>query len=193
MAATKHKDIVLIVRILSLGGKYQRPEVRNFLRQQFPGAEDVALNRSIDFAMRVWLTMNVREERLHTPHTPTMQWDDAITLEDFAARSFPQISSTNSTATFVQLDHTFTAAKISRLTGINVSWTPCLADHLRFDPKFKILKIYPFKQILLDRIRLWETPNSKSEENPKYDDIAGCFYGNWHLANIFIELRYPFR
>ncbi|PVH69855.1 hypothetical protein DL98DRAFT_505209 [Cadophora sp. DSE1049] len=167
MVAATHEDIVQIVRILSLSGKYQRPELRNLLRQQFPCAEDIAINRSIDFAMRVWLTMNVREERLHTPHTPTMQWDDVATLEDFVARSFPCTSSTTSTTTLFQLDHTFTTAKICRLTGISIEWTPCLADHLRFDPKFKVLKIYPFKQILLDRIRLLETPNSNSEDNPR--------------------------
>jgi len=168
MVAATHEDIVLIVRVLSLGGRYQRPEVRTLLRQHFPCAKDVAIDRSVDFAMRVWLTMNVREERLHTPHTPIMQWDDVTTLEDFVDKRFPRSGSTSSAPTMVQLDHTFTAATIRRLTGIDISWTPCLADHLRFDPKFKVLKIYPFKQILLDRIYLLETANSKAEiENPR--------------------------
>ncbi|KAE9374018.1 hypothetical protein N431DRAFT_335636 [Stipitochalara longipes BDJ] len=155
--AATHEDVSRIVRILSLGQSCHRPEVRALLQQQFPMAEDISINRSIDFALRVWLTMNVREERLHTPHTPTMQWDDTTTLTDFIAGKFAPKDTAHSLAMFVQLDHTFTAAQINHLSGINIEWTPCLADHLRLDKKFRVLKIYPFKQILLDQVCARET------------------------------------
>ena len=154
MAATTHDHILLIVRKLSLENKIYRPDLRVLLRQHFPDADDVAINRSIDFALRVWLTINVREQRygLQTPRTPTIQWDDDSTLANFIARNFPRA---NGSSGSLQLDHTFTAANINRLSGIDIEWTPCLADHLSFDKRRRLLRIYPFKQILLDHLRLW--------------------------------------
>ena len=166
MAATTHADILQVVQILSLDKRTNRPGVRLILRQRFPNAEDLAINRSIDFALRIWLMLNVREEcySMHTPRMPVLQWDDTTTLAVFVAQSFP---STADTATHsLQLDHSFTAANINRLSGIDVEWTPCLADHLRFDKRRRLLKIYPFKQILRDHLQIWadsaEMPNLRS-------------------------------
>jgi hypothetical protein len=164
MIATTHEDILLIAHKLSLSldNQLYRADLRDNLREYFPHAEDVAINRSIDFTLRVWLTMNVREQcySLQTPRTPTIQWDDASTLADFVARKFPHASTT---AGSLQLDHTFTAANINRLSGIDIEWTPCLADHLRFDKRRRLLRIYPFKQILLDHLRFWEGGIDKVE------------------------------
>ena len=59
MAATTHEDILHIVRTLSLERDARRPDVRALLRLKFPNAQDLAINRSIDFALRVWLMLNV--------------------------------------------------------------------------------------------------------------------------------------
>jgi hypothetical protein len=160
MVATTHEHILLIVYKLPLEKDIIRPNLRSSLRRHFPNGDDIAINRSIDFALRVWLTMNVREEcySLQTPRTPTIQWDDTSTLVDFIARNFPQATTT---AGSLQLDHTFTAASINRLSGIDIEWTPCLADHLRFDKRRRLLRIYPFKQVLLDHLQLWEGTGSE--------------------------------
>jgi hypothetical protein len=102
--------------------------------------------------------MNVREEcfSLHTPRTPIIQWDDRSALVDFIAGNFPRATTSGS----AQLDHTFTAANMNRLSGIDIEWTPCLADHLRFDKRRRLLRVYPFKQILIDHLGMW---GSKSE------------------------------
>jgi hypothetical protein len=161
MVATTHEDIFLIVYKLPLERDLSRPDLRASLRRHFPNGDDVAINRSIDFALRVWLTMNVREDcySMQTPQTPTIQWDDESTLVNFIARTFPLATTT---ASSLQLDHTFTAANINRLSGINIEWTPCLADHLRFDKRRRSLRIYPFKQVLLDHLQLWEGTGSES-------------------------------
>lgn len=122
MVTTTHKQNLLIARILCLQRHSCKPKVRELIRQQFPNAEDIAINRSIDFALRTWLTINVREEcfSLHTPRTPTIQWDERSSLADFVVQNFPHAKTSNS----LQLDHTFTAANISRLSGIDIEWTP---------------------------------------------------------------------
>jgi hypothetical protein len=160
MVATTHEHILLIVNKFPLEKDLFRPNLRSSLRRHFPNGDDIAINRSIDFALRVWITMNVREEcyGLQTPRTPTIQWNDTSSLVDFIARNFPQATTT---ASSLQLDHTFTAANINRLSGIDIEWTPCLADHLRFDKRRRLLRIYPFKQVLLDHLQLWEGTESQ--------------------------------
>jgi hypothetical protein len=164
MAAKTHGDILFVAHTLSQEKKARRPDVRALLRHRFVESDDVALNRSIDFALRSWLTMNVREEcfSLHTPRTPTMEWDDAASLAEFVGRNFPDASPAAST-TSLQFDHAFTVASMNRLSGIEVEWTPCLADHLRFDKRRRIVRIYPFKQILLDQLEIWERASEKPE------------------------------
>jgi hypothetical protein len=162
MAANTHEHMILIVNTLALDKSRNRPAVRALLRQHFPSSHDLALDRSIDFALRAWLTMNVREESfaLHTPRTPTIQWDDSSSLAGFVLRNFPRATTTSS----YPLDHTFTAANINRLSGIDIEWTPCLADHLRFDKRRRLLRVYPFKQTLLDHLQIWESSKTTPEK-----------------------------
>jgi hypothetical protein len=162
MAASTHEHMILIVGTLALDKSCRRPAVRALLRQHFPGSHDLSLNRSIDFALRAWLTINVREDSfaLHTPRTPTIQWDDSSSLADFVTRNFPRATTTSS----YLLDHTFTAASINRLSGIDIEWTPCLADHLKFDRRRRLLRVYPFKQILLNHLQIWESSKTAPEK-----------------------------
>ncbi|KAH7395504.1 hypothetical protein BKA64DRAFT_673919 [Cadophora sp. MPI-SDFR-AT-0126] len=163
MVAQTHEHVLFIIRSLSNSHDFYRPALRDLLRLQFGSADDLAYNRSIDFAMRIFLTLNVREEhfRTHTPRTPTIQWSDKCTLTDFVARNFPQATTA---AGSLQLDHTFTVANMHRLSGIDVEWTPCLADHLRFDKRRRLLRIYPFKQILLDHLHLCSVSKNPTEK-----------------------------
>lgn len=173
MVARTHEDILRIVHVLSNEQHLCRPEMRTLLRQHFGEAEDLAINRSIDFAMRVWLTINVREHqfRTHTPRTPIIQWDDSSTLTAFVACNF---SHATTTAGSLQLDHTFTAANMHRLSGIDIEWTSCLADHLRFDKRRRLLRIYPFKQILLDHLHVYESSNGDSEKKmSRFVELCG--------------------
>ncbi len=142
-----------------------RPAVRALLRQHFPNSHELALDRSIDFALRAWLTMNAREESfaLHTPRIPMIQWDDTSTLADFVIRNFPLTKTTSS----YPLDHTFTAANINRLSGIDIEWTPCLPDHLRFDKRRRLLRVYPFKQNLLDHMQIWQSSKTAPENSSR--------------------------
>ena len=161
MAARTHSDLLIIVNTLSLNSSSCNPEIRTSLQTYFPHADDIAIKRSIDLALRIWLTLNVREEcfKTHTPRTPTIQWDDTTTLSDFIAGNFPHATTS---AGSLQLDHNFTAANIHRLSGIDIEWTPCLADHLRFDKRRRLLRVYPFKQILLDHLD--RSSNTKARE-----------------------------
>lgn len=150
MIAKTHTDILWIVDRISHERMAHRPKIRESLRQHFGAASDISINRSIDFALRIWLTMNIREKKfvLHTQGTTVLQWDDHSTLVDFVTRNFPHAKS----QTTEQLDHNFTAANINRFSGIEIEWTPCLADHLKLNKSQKILRIYPFKQILLSHL-----------------------------------------
>jgi len=168
MVATTHEHNLFIVALLLQQKKEKRPHIRSLIRKRFFNAEDRAIDRSIDFALRTWLTINIRENcfSLQTPRTPTVQWDDYSTLVEFVERCFPRATTSSS----LQFDYTFTAANINRLSGIDIEWTPCLADHLRFDKRRRLLRIYPFKQFLIDNLKLWGAPgddDDSKEEKPR--------------------------
>lgn len=172
MAATTHEHNLFIVAILRQEKSSKRPHIRNSIRQKFYNVDEQAINRSIDFALRTWFTINVREAcfSLQTPRTPTIQWDDNSTLLEFVERIFPRPT----TSSAVQFDHTFTAANINRLSGIDIEWTPCLADHLRFDKRKRLLRIYPLKQVLLDNLNLWSLSEVDSSESKTARLVDSC-------------------
>jgi hypothetical protein len=170
MLAITHEHILLIVRILAHETEARRSHVRSLIRQSLQDGDDEAINRSIDFALRVWLTINVREDRLSTPRTPTIQWDETSTLVEFITRIFPRPNPV--VAISVQLDHSFTAANMSRLSGIDIEWTPCLADHLRLDKRRRLLRIYPYKQLLCDQLRLWNDVQKVQEKELRF--VSRC-------------------
>ena len=162
MVATTHEQNLFIVSLLLQSKHSKRPHIRSLIRERWLNADDKAINRSIDFALRTWLTINIRENAfsLHTPRTPTVQWNDETTLVGFVERCFLSAETTRD----LRFEDTFTAANIRRLSGIEVEWTPCLADHLRFDARRRLLRVYPFKQVLVDNLKLWGEKDDSEKE-----------------------------
>jgi hypothetical protein len=78
MVGTTHEQNLFIVAPLLQERNEKRPSIRSLIRGRFLNAEDRAIDRSIYFALRTWLTINIREDcfSLQTPRTPTVQWDD---------------------------------------------------------------------------------------------------------------------
>ncbi len=162
IAATTHDDIVFIVRTLSNDKASTRPFFRNLIHQRWPDANDLALNRSIDLSIRLWLMLNVREGLL-TPQTPTIQWDDRSTLRDFVVRQFPR-AKWQPTARESRLDPYFTAANMVRICGLKLDWTDSLEDHLRLDRRVKTLRVFRYKFCLSAHLDTSEISSAGGEE-----------------------------
>jgi len=150
IAAKTHNDILHTVKILSEQMNSNRPSMRDSLRDScYKGADDVSINRTIDFALRLWLMLNVRDPcfELDTPDTPIIQWDEKSSLESFVSRQFPPTKS----PVYVResrLDPCFTVVNMIRICGLKLEWSEHLEDHLRLDRLTKVLRIYPYKLCL---------------------------------------------
>ncbi|MCJ1455807.1 hypothetical protein MMC28_006163 [Mycoblastus sanguinarius] len=151
LAATTHEDITFVVTALSKGRNSRRREIRQTLQSRFPHSDDLAIDESINLALRLWLMLNVLDDHqnVHLKQTPAIQWNEQATLK---------------------LDHDFTALNLVRYSGIEIRWTSSLQDHLSLERKHhrRFLKIYPFKQCLLDHIASAEghPPNSVANQGP---------------------------
>lgn len=148
-----HLQICSIVELLSSREYSIRPEIRAAIRKS-PAFTDViddaTLNRAIDLALRLWLTMNIQARRSdQILETPTIEWNDQIGLAELVALQFP-VRAARVPGDYQQtLQHDFTAVNIGRLSGVSIRWTTCLADHLNYDYRRRELKVYPYKNCLL--------------------------------------------
>ena len=146
LAAKTHGDILFIARTLQKSEAKTRPTVRHSIQARFQDATDIALNRSIDLTIRLWLSVNVREVAFRTlsPQTPALGWDDASTLQDFLLGLFPR-AQWHLLARDGRLHPYFTVANMIKICGLRLEWTDSLEDHLRLDRRHKILRVFRHK------------------------------------------------
>lgn len=146
LAAKTHGDILYIAAILLQSGTRTRPAIRSIMKTRFQGVTDIALNRSIDLTMRLWLSLNIREEAFRplSPQTPALEWDDASSMQDFLSSLFPpshwQIDMREG-----RLHPYFTVANMVKICRLKIEWTDSLEDHLRLDRRQKVLRVFPHK------------------------------------------------
>ena len=82
LAATTHEDITFVVTALSKGRNSRRREIRQTLQSRFPHSDDLAIDESINLALRLWLMLNVLDDHqnVHLKQTPAIQWNEQATL-----------------------------------------------------------------------------------------------------------------
>lgn len=108
------------------------------------------LNNSINLALRLFLTIDIREE-VFAPASTTIQWDDTSTLQDLIERQFPgpRLLDDGGKGRIVP-GNDFTAVNLQRIGGVNLDWTCDIKEHLLFDREFRSLKVYTLKSCLYD-------------------------------------------
>ena len=147
------EDLLIVFKTLRFERGATRCRIRSLLQNQLTGCSDVCLDLSIDLAACLLTMLNIRDVRmkLQTPQTPVIQWNDGTTLEALVTRQFP-LASWSVSSREGRLRPEFTAAWMVRICDLKISWTTCLADHLRLDPSSRVLKVFPYKQSLLDHL-----------------------------------------
>lgn len=151
------EDLFHVVDILRTSKGHRRPEIRQKLLSRFGTTNDLAINRSLNLALRLWLMINVQEPAFAgLRHGATsVEWDDERPLLVFVESLFPP-SRWSPTAQSSRFAPHFTAAFMQRVCGLNIEWTTSLHDHLRLDSVRKALKVFPYKchlQALIDSHR----------------------------------------
>ena len=79
-AAQTHADVIKVIMTLSEHRDLPLSNVRERVKAVFQGASEEAIQYSIDLALRVWLTLNVRNESesVQTLRTrvPSIRWEN---------------------------------------------------------------------------------------------------------------------
>jgi hypothetical protein len=149
LAITTYEDVLTVAKIVQDNKDMVRRELRGRLRVTFPGADDVALGRSLDVVVRLWLMVNIKEFAFQSlrPQTRCIQWADNLTLQQCLQGCFPP-PRWKVTAKESRLDPYFTAANMVEICQLRIFWTTSLHEHLFLDRGNKILKVFPYKGVL---------------------------------------------
>ena len=160
LAAQTHEHVLLIIdTVWSLIADRKvvlRPVLRDLLRAIF-GADtlDTALDESINLALYLWLTIDVNQKRAAMSHSPIslqkIVWTDDTHLFDFLRQQFPACIIRDRPS--ILLGNELRAVNLERLSGISITWTCFLEDHMLFDSDTRSLKVYSLKQVLQEHLR----------------------------------------
>ena len=154
MSVSNHEHVLLIIDCIwshiDSGKGVFRPVLRESLsKTHFKDQADGRINISIDLALRLWLTMNVKKRGV-TPVIRDNPWNDESDLSTFIRAQFPGPENRRDLNT--QLVGTLTAIDLERTSGIRVKWTYNLEDHLLLDGVKRKLNVYPLERVLQDQM-----------------------------------------
>lgn len=106
------------------------------------------INNTINLALRLWLTMDIRARQFGG--VGDVQWDDDCSLRKFIDQEFPKGKKEMGMphSRDVVLDEEFTAPNLFRRRGIKTEFTYKLTHHLLYDSKAQSLMVYPLRHCL---------------------------------------------
>ena len=155
LAILTHEQLLEFVEILAKNPQANCPQLRKKIFKS-EGTDkynhsEAGLNDTINLALRLWFTIDVREE-IYAPATFTTQWNDDSTLEAFVTSLFPGPRFTSFySKEHLALGSDFTAVNLRRFGGISIDWTCNLNEHLLFERDTQRLKVYILKTCLYDQ------------------------------------------
>ena len=153
-SVSNHEHVLLIIdhiwSYVDHGTGINRPLLRGSLsKTHFKDQAEERINTSIDLALRLWLTINVKKRGV-TPGIRDNPWNDEYDLPAFIGAHFPgPETGQNINAPLVGA---LTAVELERTSGIRINWTYCLEDHLLFDRVKRKLNVYPLDRVLQDQM-----------------------------------------
>lgn len=143
------EHVQIIVRTMTKALRHGRKEIRDILAQEtaFQSHSEESMNRTIDLALRLWLTINIRDDE-YCPAVRSVQWDDYTPLERLIEVQFPRprlVKELYEKMFDYVLPDNFNMVKLKQWSAIRVDWTYDLSEHLDFDKDARILKVFPLK------------------------------------------------
>ncbi|KAF4951250.1 hypothetical protein FSARC_12977 [Fusarium sarcochroum] len=117
---------------------------------RLPVADDKLL-RSIDVAIRLWLTIDISSSNFGRDNI--LSWRSDQTLQDLIHSHFKDKRRTKYPRTENRINPHLTAEFLNSNFGYTITWTHSLADHLAIDWKYKVITIYEHKICLYNHMR----------------------------------------
>jgi hypothetical protein len=155
-----HKEVLDIVcAIREAGSLLTKSQLRLRLRERphLQSCSDSNIDSIIDAGLRFWLMVNFRSpgDKVYDSGRSCVEWRTSITLRAQLESLFKK-SATKSGPGPRRLSPRFSVVTMRDICGLEVSWTSCLAEHLRLDRQKKILWVFTNRHFLLAASRMGE-------------------------------------
>ncbi|KAJ4128918.1 hypothetical protein NW768_007442 [Fusarium equiseti] len=140
------EDIGKIIQLVKSVHTTSRQHILQTVRGGLPSSlsDEDKLQRSIDFALRLWSTTNLGLPEIG--RQDLLPWQDGQTLQELVYSHFKPFSSTsNRRHSNSHISPHLTAENLVRNYGYAIIWTHDLADHLTIDWKYKEITVYEHK------------------------------------------------
>ncbi|GAB1317971.1 hypothetical protein MFIFM68171_08181 [Madurella fahalii] len=162
LAVQTHADVLTFCNILASERNDLKSAVIAKIKGLIPGVDDLAIDRSVDLTIRLWLMLNTQDDQLSllSPQRLSIKWDNDLQLMEFVNRQFPT-STTKLGVRESRLSPSFTVASMVKLCNLHLEWTDSLETHLRLDRRSKTLWIFPFKDFLVAHLSTSKTVDSQ--------------------------------
>ncbi|KAK0651155.1 hypothetical protein B0T16DRAFT_403240 [Cercophora newfieldiana] len=155
-AIASYTGIVSLVRnLVQIEGEISRAEALEAARAvSGPEPSEDKLMRSVDIAVRVWLTLDISSMDLRRPGLLT--WSSTRTLSEVIHSHFHDLEreQCRDPTSDGNIDPDLNADYLVAYHGYTIVWTDNLASHLTIDWKHKTLTIYEHKISLHNHLRL---------------------------------------
>jgi hypothetical protein len=151
-AAFAAQDLNSIFTIVEkLRENHDKPcrEIVHILSTHFLNFDSAAIRRSLELSTRLWLMLNTRSSEISFgpifAGAVAIEWDldcslDALVQKQFARRTHGHVSKEYS-----NIDPEFSAAYLINTCGLKLEWTDDISEHLDFDSRRTILRVYRHK------------------------------------------------
>jgi hypothetical protein len=144
--------------IQRIGANVAKPykEILSELSCQYLNVTPEAIRRSVELAVRLWLTLNtystdIRVGAESAENTP-IDWDPSLSLDQLLIDQFGKQPVASSRDHPSRYDAGFTAAYLVNTCGMKLQWSDDIATHLDFDLRHLTLTVYRHKACLISHL-----------------------------------------
>ena len=133
-----------------------REDIARIIAQKHSESESDAVLRSVELAVRAWLTLNIRSDELTLgpvyAGTSRVDWPHYTTLKQSVGFRFPQ-SKAPDPPDKIPMNPEFTASFLTKGCGVRILWTDNLADHLILNRHNMVLTLYQHKICIFNHLQ----------------------------------------
>ena len=144
--------ILAVIDIIRTHAAKPCRELLSILSLQYINVALDSVRRSMELAIRLWLTLNVHTVDIRvgpeTTEEDPIDWNLDLSLEELLKNQFPKRTINNDRENPLRFDTRLTAAYLVNICGMKLQWPDDIASHLNFDLNRLVLTIYRHKVCL---------------------------------------------
>jgi hypothetical protein len=160
-------------------------EILRNLSSQFLNYDESAVRRSLEFSIRLWLTINTRSPEINVgpifAGEVPVEWDTHISLDTLISNQFAKRTQGQASKIHANFEPQFTAAYFVNTCGMSIHWTDDITSHLNFDLERNVLTVYRHKICIVHHL-------DNQEDCPITGELLGEVLDTMNLLFPFADV-----